>query len=148
MSYVIALYHIVFSTKDREMTIQDNFCDELYRFCNSLLIDNNCRLLQINGAPDHIHLLINLHSSMSLSDMVKLIKQKTSIWMKASGKFPMFRGWEREYFAHSVSEKDTAAVKHYIMQQKIHHLAFPYDSELRKLVNHVGLTYYEKEVRP
>jgi REP element-mobilizing transposase RayT len=145
MSYVVALYHIVFSTKNREMTIPNRVCTELYRLCNSLVIEKNCKMLQINGAPDHIHILINLHSTISLSDMVKYLKQKTSIWMKSSGRFPMFSGWEHEYFAHSVSNKDVEALKGYIAKQKIHHLAFPFDTELKKLVGHVGLKYYDKE---
>ena len=142
MSYVAAFYHIVFSTKSREMTINETNCEKLYKFCNYLVTEKGCALIRINGMGDHIHLLIELSPTLALSDFVKHIKQKSSIWMKESGLFPRFNGWGKEYFAHTVSHKDIPNVKAYIINQKAHHLAFPFDSELKRLVAHVGLTYF------
>jgi REP element-mobilizing transposase RayT len=141
MSNVLALYHIVFATKQREMTINDSSCEDLYRMCIYFAKQKNCIVRIVNGAQDHIHLLVDLHPSISLSAFVGGLKQQTNLWMKKSGKFPLFESWAQEYFAHSVSEKDADGVVRYIKDQKAHHLKFPYDSELKKLVEHVGLTF-------
>ena len=39
------------------------------------------KVLQINGMPDHIHILIGLRSSQSLSDLIKLGKRSSSNWI-------------------------------------------------------------------
>jgi putative transposase len=36
----------------------------------------------------------DLHPSICLSDYVKEIKAASSLWMKASGNFPAFEGWQ------------------------------------------------------
>jgi len=44
--------------------------------------------------PDHIHTFSDLHPSVSMSDYVKKIKVASSIWMKESGYFKHFSGWQ------------------------------------------------------
>jgi REP element-mobilizing transposase RayT len=53
--------------------------------------NKNCKLHNINGVADHIHILCDLHPSIALVDLVKDIKVATSIWMKASGNFLISR---------------------------------------------------------
>jgi REP element-mobilizing transposase RayT len=43
-------------------------------------------LFQINGVEDHVHILSDLHPSVSLADYVKTIKVASSVWMKESGR--------------------------------------------------------------
>lgn len=73
MSKVKALYHIVFCTKRREMTIPLEHIDELYRFIWYEIKDQNCRLIRIGGIQNHLHLLIDLHPSMALSNLMRII---------------------------------------------------------------------------
>ena len=47
-------------------------CDrELYAFLFSVLKKHNCFTYRINGMADHIHLLFDLNSTMSISEIVK-----------------------------------------------------------------------------
>lgn len=39
------------------------------------------KVLQINGMPDRIHILIGLRPSQSLSDLMKLVKQSYANWI-------------------------------------------------------------------
>ncbi len=55
---------------------------------------------------DHIHIMSDLHPSVSLSDYIKDIKVASNVWMKESGKFPAFEGWQDGYGAFTYrSEK-------------------------------------------
>ncbi len=75
-------------------------------------------MYRINGIEDHIHIFSDLHPSISLADYVKDIKVASSLWMKESGKFPEFNGWQDGYgaFTYSISEKDR--VINYIKKSK------------------------------
>ena len=51
----------------------------------------------MNGIKDHIHIFSDLHPSISLSVYVKDIKIASNLWMKKSGKFPLFESWQDGY---------------------------------------------------
>ena len=64
-------------------------------------------LFAINGIENHIHLLINLHPSVRLSDLVRDIKLSTSQWIKQNRDlFPQFAGWGKEYGAFTYALRD------------------------------------------
>lgn len=64
--------------------------------------------------------------------------------MKASGLFPLFEGWEREYGAFSISTTHKDAVYNYIRNQQEHHSVNSLDDEYRRLIMKAGLQLYEK----
>ena len=78
MSAVTAIYHIVINTHRREMTLPLSSCDQLYRYIARVVQNSQSTLLAINGIENHIHLLVNLHPSVRLSDLVRDIKLSTS----------------------------------------------------------------------
>ncbi|MCI9606760.1 MAG: IS200/IS605 family transposase [Muribaculaceae bacterium] len=140
MSKVIALYHIVFATKRREMTIPDSGAESLYRFIWSIIREHKCRLLRIGGIENHVHILLDLHPSVALSDIVREIKSRSSSWMCTSGLFPHFCGWASEYFAISVSNSVKEGVVRYINEQKTHHQYHNFADELTRLYAAAGKT--------
>lgn len=73
MSYRQIIYQIVFATKNREKTITNEHCDELYKYIWGVIKKRNGTLFRINGIEDHIHILSDLHPSISLADYVKEI---------------------------------------------------------------------------
>ena len=82
MSAVTAIYHIVINTHAREMTLPLASCDQLYRYIARVIQSHNSILYAINGIENHIHLLIHLHPSVCLSDLVRDIKLSTNQWIK------------------------------------------------------------------
>ena len=92
MSYTKILYHIVLRTKRSEMSIAQNNVSSLYKYIWGIIKNKQEKLYRINGMDDHIHILSDLHPSVSLADCIKSIKVATSLWMKQSNDFPLFRG--------------------------------------------------------
>ena len=144
MSYRQIYYQIVFGTKNREATITEAYCEELYKYIWGVIKNSNCKLYRINGIEDHIHIFSDLHPSLSLADYVKDIKVASNIWMKESGKFPEFKGWGDGYgaFTYSTKEKDT--VIEYIKNQKEHHKSESFYDEYRRLLMEHGIKFDEK----
>ena len=131
-SKVTALYHIVFVTKNREVTISQLNQEKLYRFIWSEIKSSGSSLLRIGGIPNHVHILLN--PSIALSTLVRDIKSRSSRWMKLSGDFPLFTSWAAEYYASTISFDEKTAVIEYIKSQKEHHLGKSLDEEFGELM--------------
>jgi REP element-mobilizing transposase RayT len=144
MSYKQIYYQIVFGTKHRKPAISEEHCEELYKYIWGIVKNNNCKLLRINGVEDHIHIFSDLHPSLALADFVKDIKVSSSIWMKESGKFPEFEGWQDGYgaFTYSIREKDM--IINYIKNQKEHHKTESFFDEFKRLLIENGVEFDEK----
>ncbi len=138
-TYRQILYHIVFGTKYREPAIIEKNESELYRYIWGILKNKKCKLYRINGMPDHVHILCDLHPDVSLSSLIKDIKIATNLWIKESGLFPEFTNWQEGYgaFTYSVKEKET--IINYIKNQKEHHRNENFEQEFSKLLKENGI---------
>lgn len=63
-------YHIVWTPKYRYKILKGNIAQELarsiYVFCNM----KNCRVVELNVQPDHVHLVVRTPPSQSVSDLM------------------------------------------------------------------------------
>lgn len=142
MSKTKSLHHIVFATKRRESTITLKYKRELYAYIFGILENKKCFLHKMNGVSDHIHILIDLHPSVALSDLVKVIKQSTTQWLRESHKFPMFDKWNEGYYAVSLGVDGLESCKKYIEQQETHHLGQNTVTEMHEMAVRNGLEWY------
>ena len=137
-------YQVVFSTKNRESTIAEQYEQELYKYTWGIIKNLKCKLYRINSMPDHIHIFSDLHPTLCLSDYVKSIKVSSNAWMKESGKFPLFDGWQDGYGAFTYSLKEKDIMIDYIKNQKEHHKKYMFLEEYRHLLNENGIEFDEK----
>ena len=141
MSKVVSLHHIIINTKGRQMTITPSHCEDLYRFITSIVKRNNCVLYRIGGIENHIHMLIDLSPTVTLSHLMWDIKRSSSDWAKQSGLFPQFVGWGKEYGAFSVSVSHKQAVIDYIISQPEHHRRVLFDDEYKRITERNGKSW-------
>ena len=50
---------MVFAVQNRQSLIQKEWQEELYKYITGIVQNNNHKMLQVNGMPDHIPLFIN-----------------------------------------------------------------------------------------
>jgi REP element-mobilizing transposase RayT len=138
-TYTNLLYHIVFSTKDRAPLITDNFKEELYKYTSGIIRDEGGVKLECGGIEDHIHLLAKFKPSVSVSDMLRLIKANSSKWAneRIDGEF----AWQEGFAAFSVSESQVVPVRRYIRNQVQHHRKQTYQEEFVALLERHGVEY-------
>ena len=117
---------MVFCTKYRYRILTGEVatrCRELIReVCTANYID----IVSGSLSPDHIHLLLSVPPSLSLSKVLQYIKGKSS--RKLLQEFEHLRKrywgqhlWARGYFAVTVGNVNSEAVQRYIEQQEAHH---------------------------
>ena len=97
------------------------------------------RLIQAGGMPDHPHLLIELHPTISVVEVIQKLKSNSSRWIKQ--KFPRLRRfrWQEGYAAFSVSRSRLPRVKEYIRNQPEHHKKVTFSEEIRLLLRAHGI---------
>ncbi len=63
--------HIIFAVKYRQSIIHNSWKDELYRYISGIVQHNKHKMIAINGMPDHIHLLIGMRPTQSISELLQ-----------------------------------------------------------------------------
>src|SRR4051794_22008635 len=71
------LYHIVFSTKNREPIITAPIRADLYQYMGGIIRGEGGILLEIGGIPDHVHLVTKFKTEPSVATMIKIVKSKS-----------------------------------------------------------------------
>ena len=140
------LIHLVFSTKDRMPSIQDEFRADLHDYAGGILRDLDSPALLMNSVADHIHVLFNLHKTKALSDVIMELKRGTSIWVKEQKPRYGHFYWQAGYGAFSVSQSAVETVKKYIANQEAHHSRRTFQDELRTLLNRHEIPFDERYV--
>ncbi|MDO4335693.1 MAG: IS200/IS605 family transposase [Bacteroidales bacterium] len=130
MSKTRSLHHIVFATKNRRRTIPEEHKKKLYAYIMGILSSKKCFLHRINGIHDHIHILLDLHPSVCLADLVKDIKRSSTNWLRRQPEFCDFDTWCDGYFAESIGVEGLEGCKQYIINQEQHHLSQDFASEM------------------
>lgn len=133
-TYTNLLYHIVFSTKERRRFITPALRDDLYSYIGGIIRGGKGIQLEIGGMPDHLHLLVKLPPTLSISDALRLIKANPSKWVREQRDQSRAFGWQTGYGAFSVSESQMPAVRLYIQRQEQHHRTTTFQEELVALL--------------
>ncbi|MCG2420257.1 IS200/IS605 family transposase [Aequorivita sp. F47161] len=136
----------VFAVEDRQSLINPNWKDELYKYITGIIQNYNHKVLQINGMPDHIHILLGMRPTQSISELMKQIKQDSSKWINTRrlvrGKF----SWQSGYGAFSYSKSQVHGVIQYIVNQEEHHKTKSFVEEYVELLKESGVDYDERYI--
>jgi len=73
--------HLVFSPKGRDACIHEEIQPEVYSYISKIITNKSHKSININGMPDHIHILTGLNPSFSISDLVRDIKRSSSLYI-------------------------------------------------------------------
>ena len=140
MSHICLTYHIVWRTKYSHRTINEEHERDLFAYIFGFCKKKNCKLHRINSMPDHIHMCVEIHPTISLSEFMKVLKQESSQWLREHKElFPMFDSWGNGYAAFTYSVKDRIKVINYIKRQKEHHKTASFRNEYESLMTEFGL---------
>src|SRR6267154_3537387 len=86
-AYVNLIYHIVFSTKNREPFLTEAHQPELYDYVGGIVRNRGGISLGVNGTADHVHVLAKLRQDKSLSDVIRDLKAGARWWISGFAGF-------------------------------------------------------------
>ena len=117
-------YHLVLVTKYRRKCITDPIIIRLKEIFVELCLKWECNLIEFNGEPDHIHMLLELNPKITLSTFINNLKTVSSRYIRKEfsnhlSKFyyknPIF--WSRSYCILTCGGAPLSVFKQYIEQQ-------------------------------
>lgn len=114
-------YHVVWCPKYRRKVLVDKVAIRLKELVQSICIERNFDLIEMEVMPDHVHLLIEVDPQFGIHKAVKLIKGTTSRVLRQE--FPWLRSripslWTNSYFVSTVGGAPLSVIKQYIENQK------------------------------
>ena len=136
--------HFVFAVKFRDGIINSQWKNTLYKYITGTIHNNNHKLLAINGTSDHIHILIGLRPSQSISDLMKDVKQSSSKWINENKLVKGHFEWQEGYGAFSHSKSQINKVIDYIDNQESHHKKLTFKEEYIDFLKKYEVDYDEK----
>ncbi len=113
--------HLIFAVQNRISLIQDFWAERLYQYITGIVQTNKHKMIIVNGMPDHLHIVIGMRPTQSLSDLMQDIKGSSSKWINdnklIAGKFQ----WRESYGAFSYGKSQVPKLIDYVKNQKLHH---------------------------
>ncbi len=140
------LYHVVFSTKDRETLIGADLRPELYKYIGGIIRGERGTLLEIGGMADHIHVVARFRADVSVAEMARLIKCNSSKWANERPDRRFRFEWQSGYGAFTVSESQLESVRHYVQGQEDHHQKRTFKEEFVAMLTKHGIAYEERHL--
>ncbi|HEX2473505.1 MAG TPA: IS200/IS605 family transposase [Lacipirellulaceae bacterium] len=140
-SYVSALFHCVFTTKERRDTITEDLQERVWPYMGGIARENNMRALAIGGVEDHVHLLLSIPSTLSVAKALQLIKGGSSTWVHET--FPEYHRleWQEGYGAFSIGVSQVDDTRQYIANQREHHRTKTFQEEFLAFLERHGIDY-------
>jgi REP element-mobilizing transposase RayT len=138
--------HAIFSTKNREPVLADDWRDELYRVLGGTANNLGCQSLIVGGMPDHVHMLFQLGRTISIADALSKMKSTSSLWINQRPPKAVPFHWQAGYAVFSVSQSNIEAVRTYIQGQAKHHAVVSFQDELRDWLRRYEIEWDERYV--
>jgi len=127
-TYSCALFHCVFSTKERRKLIPPDVQPRLWAYMGGIARKREMKALGVGGTDDHVHLLLSLPSSLPIAKAMREINSESSRWMREDCGFAGFE-WQEGYGAFSIGWAQVEATLAYIARQQEHHRKHDFQAE-------------------
>ncbi len=133
MSYIKLWIHAVWTTKNRKPYLTGEIRNDVFRHIKNQAYKKGIHVDFINGYIDHVHCLISLKTDQCIADVLEQIKGESSFWVNKTNLTEKKFGWQRKYYAISISRSHVERVRDYIRNQEAHHSRQSLDDEIDEL---------------
>ena len=138
--------HLIFAVQNRRSLIQNSWKVRLYEYITGIVQQHTHKMIIINGMPDHLHIVIGMRPTQSLSDLMQDIKGNSSKWINdnklVAGKFQ----WQESYGAFSYVKSQLPKLIEYVKNQEDHHKKKTFLEEYKDFLNAFEVEYDERYI--
>jgi len=113
-------YHFIWTSKYRRKILTDEVKNRLEQIIKDVACETQADIKAMEVMPDHVHLFASLHYKLAPYKFIKLIKGRSSNFLRKE--FPSVKTrlptlWSRSFFVASVGSLSEDSVKEYIETQ-------------------------------
>lgn len=129
-TYTKMILELIFAVKYRDAMINENWENKLYDYLIEKMESKNHLPIIVNGVPDHIHILVQMHPNQSVSELLQMLKGYSSGWINELNYTQSKFAWQDGYTAFSHAPGILEEIKKHIANQKIIHKGISFREEL------------------
>ena len=111
----------VWATWDRTPILTRAVRDGVYAAIAAAASSVKCTVLRVGGIEDHVHVLVRLYPTVSVSEVAKRMKGGSSHFATHDLSRDSFVKWPGTYGAFRVGAEDMGPAMAYIDNQAVHH---------------------------
>lgn len=142
MSYVRIWLHCVWGTKRIQKRITQSLHQKLINHIREKADEKGIYIDSINAHQNHVHCLISLSATQSVSNVINQIKGESSFWINKEKLTGTKFEWSDRYFSVSVSESHVDRVRSYIRNQQEHHKNMTWEEEYQEFIKKYGFVEF------
>jgi putative transposase len=136
----------VFAVKYRDAVIDKEWRDKLFGVIGNLINEAGCKTLIVNGVEDHVHCFVGLKPVVSVSELMKTVKAKSSKYVNDNQLTATRFEWQEGYGVFSYSRSHIDSVYQYIQNQEAHHKKQTFREEYIEFLNAFSIEFDEQYI--
>ncbi|WP_353484110.1 IS200/IS605 family transposase [Haliscomenobacter sp.] len=143
-TYTQIYIQYVFAVKGRQNLLQKPWREEVFKYMVGIINGKNQKSIIVNGVADHVHVFVGLRPSMSVSNLIRDVKNNSSDFINDRQFLPYDFSWQDGYGAFSYAHSQMDAVYKYILKQEKHHRKKTFKEEYLEFLQKFEVEYNEK----
>jgi putative transposase len=136
----------VFAVKYREASISKEWKSTLMGVIGNLINETGCKNIIVNGAEDHVHCFLGLKPVVSISELMKTVKAKSSKYINDHQLTKQRFEWQEGYGVFSYSHSHVDNVYKYIANQEVHHKKQTFREEYLSFLDKFEVPFDERYI--
>ncbi len=136
----------VFAVKYRKALIHKSWKEKLFGVIGNLINEADCKIIIVNGVADHVHCLVGLKPIVSVSELMKSVKAKSSKYVNDHKLTQTLFEWQEGYGVFSYGQSQVNKVYNYILNQEAHHKKKTFREEYLEFLRTFKIDYNERYI--
>ena len=136
----------VFAVKYRNAVIDKSWRSHLCGVIGNLINEAKCKTIIVNGVTDHVHCFLGLRPVVSVSELMKTVKAKSSKYINDHCLTATRFEWQEGYGVFSYRQTDVDPIYKYVQNQEEHHKIQTFREEYLDLLKEFKVEYDEQYI--
>jgi putative transposase len=137
---------VVFAVKARQQLLQKPWREEVFKYMAGIIQNKGQRSIIVNGVSDHVHLFFGLRPAMSLSELVRDVKNNSTNFINERKFTSVKFAWQEGFGSFSYHHSQVDRIYKYIANQEAHHGNIGFREEYLEFLKEFEVDYDEKYV--
>ena len=136
----------VYAVKYRDAIIHKEWRQTFQGVIGNLINETGCKTIIVNGVEDHVHCFVGLKPILSISELMKGVKAKSSKYINDHQLVKRKFEWQKGYGVFSYGHSQIDDVYKYISNQESHHKKQTFREEYLEFLEKFEVPYDERYI--
>ena len=136
----------VYAVKYRQAVLDKTWRSKVQGVIGNLINETGYKTIIVNAVEDHMHCFLGLRPVVSVSDLMKTVKAKSSKYINDHKMTKERFEWQEGYGVFSYRQRDVDQIYKYIQNQEEHHQKHSFREEYLELLKEFEIGYDEQYI--